>query len=92
MLIMNRKDLETFIESDSLREFIISASDYELGIIELALRCFEIVGANVSHTDRNNKVTALAILRSVEEVRKQQVDSNSPATENTAKDMKDESN
>ena len=71
MLIMNRKDLETFIESDSLREFIISASDYELNIIELALRCFEIVGANVSHTDRNNKVTALAILRSVEEVRKQ---------------------
>ena len=82
MLIMNRKDLETFIESDSLREFIMSASDYELGIIESALRCFEIVGANVSHTDRNNKVTALTILKSVEGAREQQQDLSPPTTEN----------
>ena len=92
MLIMNRKDLETFIESDNLGEFIISASDYELSIIESALRCFGIVAPGVSHTDRNNKITALVIVKSVEEAQEQQQDLSPPTTENTAKDMKDESN
>ena len=92
MYIMKREDLETFIESDSLREFIMSATDYELGIIESALRCFGTVTASVSQTDKNNKVAALAILKSVEEKRKQQVDSNSSAAENTTKDTRDGTN
>lgn len=85
MLIMNRKDLETFIESDDLREFIISASDYELSIVELVLKCFGTVTASISHTDRNNKVAALAILKLIEGARGQQVDSSSSAVENTTR-------
>lgn len=89
MLIMKHRDLEKFTKSDSLREHLLSATDYELSVIELALKYFGARETDVSgdeeqvNMDRNNKVTALATLKSVEEARKRWQDSSFFAVENT---------
>lgn len=84
MYIVKREDLEKFTKSDNLREFLLSATDYELSVIELSLRCFGTVTTSVSHTNRNNRVAALAILKLVEEARKQRQDPPSLVVGNTA--------